>query len=140
MVRVTVVTEGELSELRVLAESLMIDSCTIKRATGYDTDPNTGARVVVYGDPFYDGPCRVIMPSGTGSDVHVLAQELATQNYITVCVPASSPPALADDVLTVTASQDPALAGRSLRIESFYGQTWSVERRYVCEESTTPDA
>lgn len=117
----------------------MADACTIRRKTGEAVDPDSGRVVVTFGDPFYQGPCRVRMMSGSGSDVHVLAQELSTQNQLIVCVPYASTLAESDDVVTV-ASSDPALDGRQLRVESFYGQTFSVERRYVCEESTTPDS
>lgn len=123
---------------RALAEALMLDSCTIRRRIGTTIDPNTGREVAAYGPPIYTGPCRVRMMGASGADVHA-PQEPATQDQLVVAVPAASTPAQADDILTITASTDAALQGRQLRVESFFGQTYSTQRRYVCEESTTPD-
>lgn len=48
-----------LPELRAHAESRMQRPCVARPVLGVDADPETGADVVVYGDPLYEGLCRL---------------------------------------------------------------------------------
>lgn len=48
-----------LPGLRAQAESRMKRTCTARPVLGVTADPATGADVVVYGDPVYEGRCRL---------------------------------------------------------------------------------
>lgn len=51
-----------LPELRAHAESRMQRPCVARVVTGVEPDPATGADVVTYGAPVYEGMCRVPAP------------------------------------------------------------------------------
>lgn len=48
-----------LPELRAHAESRMQRPSTARPVLGVTADPETGADVTEYGDPIYEGPCRL---------------------------------------------------------------------------------
>lgn len=48
-----------LPELRAHAESRMQRPCVARPVLDVDADPETGDDVVVYGDPLYEGLCRL---------------------------------------------------------------------------------
>ena len=48
-----------LPELRAHAESRMRRPCIARQVLGVTADPETGADVVVYGDPIFEGLCRL---------------------------------------------------------------------------------
>lgn len=48
-----------LPELRAHAESRMQRPCVARPVVGVTADPETGADVVVYGDPIFEGMCRL---------------------------------------------------------------------------------
>ena len=51
--------QAVLPELRAEAEARMNRSCVIREVTGVTADPVTGADVVTYGEPIYEGKCRL---------------------------------------------------------------------------------
>lgn len=57
-----------LPELRAAAESRMRRPCVARPVLGVDADPDTGADVVVYGDPIYQGMCRLRNRDAAASD------------------------------------------------------------------------
>lgn len=50
---------ASLPELRAHAESRMQRPCVARPVIGVTADPETGADVTEYGDPIYEGPCRL---------------------------------------------------------------------------------
>lgn len=48
-----------LPDLRAQAESRMQHACVARLAVGVTADPETGADVVEYGEPIYEGLCRL---------------------------------------------------------------------------------
>ena len=120
---------------RGLAESVMVDACTITaRSDGTTWDAVTGREVPTPGAVLYEGPCRVQLPAvQTGEDDaggHVWASR-----PVVVSVPVSAGDIPTDAVVAVTAATlDDALAGRAYRVVSSVVKTAGTARRLACEE------
>lgn len=118
---------------RQLAESLMTDTCVIRRKSGRATDPTTG----VVGDvwtPVWGGPCKLqeretqARNAQAGERVVVVARP-------ELHVPVDSPLVQVDDVAEVTGSLDPENVGRRVRIASLPVGSQKTARRYPVEEA-----
>jgi hypothetical protein len=127
---------GALPFMRAQAESMMTDSCVITRASG---DPVFNATTGKYDTPtpdtIYTGKCRIRTRSqflrdraADGGEHQVLIW-----SYI-VSVPLTVTDIRVDDVVTVTASTDPALVERELKARITNLATNSTARRIDCEE------
>lgn len=118
---------------QVLAESLMLDTCTISRAGAETFDDATGT----YSDTestVYSGKCR-LKPSVLSADRVAQAAERQIALWpFSVSLPVDVTDVELDDVVTVTASQDPSLVGVRLRIRSVARGTYLTARRVDCEE------
>ena len=128
---------GALPLLRRQAESMMVDTCTITRASGPPTfDAVTG----VYTDPtpttVYTGKCRVRTRSLgflRNREVEAGERETVIWPYM-VMVPVTDADVQVLDKVTVTASQDPALVGVTLRVRTAQLATNATARKLDCEE------
>lgn len=114
-----------LPELRAQAESLMVDTCVVKRPTGV-TSGALGEDVTTYATPYvYDGPCKIqdrdLSPreaeSGS-STADVLRSELH--------VPVSAGPFLTGDVVFI---DDEA----TWRVLAPHRKTWQTAQRLPVE-------
>ncbi len=126
-----------LSRGRRAAEAGMVDRCTIRRRTGETTD-DAGHVTLTYGppDPVYTGRCRVQQPDTqareeTPGEAYVLMLRRELQLPIAVVGLA------AGDEVTIDASVDPDLPGRTFVIRDLAGKTHATSRRVQVEEATS---
>ena len=125
-----------LSAGQTAAESLMTDTCTVRRATGaFTTDPNTGAQTPVYADLF-TSKCKVQARS-----LQALTAEAGGRTATTVRVelhlPLSADPVQTYDVAEITAVgalSDVQLLGREFTIAAPVAKSFATARRYEVEE------
>jgi hypothetical protein len=121
---------------RAIAESLMVDTCTVTYIDGTTWDENAGASVpnVV---TVYSGKCRVqrsgaMSPreasTGTGYEVGIDA--------IVAQLPLSATGLRRGQTLTVDTSQDPDLVGVKATVQANLAKTHATKRTLVCEEAT----
>jgi hypothetical protein len=124
-------------EGQALAESLMVDSCTITRRGGDPVfDDTTGTYTPATPTTVYTGVCKV-RPSNLSGNTTAQAGEREVSLWpFSVSIPVAEDADL-DDVVTVTASLDPSLVGRTLRVRSVARGTYLTARRLDCEEVST---
>lgn len=130
-----------LSRARARAELLMTDECVIRRSTGtISVDPDTGVATPEY-TLVYEGKCKVQTAGGIASQV-VSASGDATNVGGNVPVwslylhlPMSAVDCRPGDLAQITASVDPALAGRRLRLVNLQSEkTHATARRWNVSE------
>ena len=121
---------------RAAAEALMVDACTVRRATGETTDPDTGEVERTYAT-VYTGKCRVqqslaqAQQQDAGEDYMLLLR-------LEVQLPVAGSEGLSvGDEVTITASvNDPDLTGRVFRIRDLFHKTHATSRRVQATERT----
>lgn len=121
---------------RIAAQRLMIDTCVIRRRTGEDTNPDTGAVTAVW-DQVYAGPCKVgagaraAVPETPEAGEHAfVVQRWLLHLPITVTEPTQG------DLVTITAAGlDPALVGRTYRLAAEFAKSFPTARRIQFEET-----
>lgn len=113
----------------------MTDTCRIERQTGTAVDPNTGASVPTW-EPVYVGKCRVMSWSVATTSPNV-GQQRVDLLRMELHVPVSATGVAVNDVATITASRDPDLVGRRLRIDNLMHKTDETARRFPVEEVTS---
>lgn len=143
MVRADV--EYAIAEGRALAESLMLDSCTIARLGELVTDPVTHVATPsseqVYPDPEWPirhpwkhGPCKVQTWQSQESNPEAGGATFTVQRY-RVDVPVGSfVPQIGDVVMIATAALDPHLVGRKYRVVALLHKTMSTAYRLGVDE------
>ena len=123
------------------AERLMTDTCVIRRPTGaISVDPDTGVATPEY-TLVYEGKCKVQTAGGIASQV-VSASGDATNvggNVPVWSLYLHLPMLAADcrpgDLAQITASVDPALVGRRLRLVNLQSEkTHATARRWNVSE------
>ena len=124
---------GTLPFLRVQAESLMVDACTITRPGEPVTDPDTGA-VTDSMTPVYSGICKV-----QSKDSSVASADVAGASFVVVSRQVHIPAGVADvrngDVVTVTASLlNPFGVGKRYRVEGFTPDSYETAARIPVKE------
>ena len=115
-----------LPGLRAQAESLMVDTCRIRRPIGQTTDPLSGESVPVYRVPdVYVGPCKV---QDTGNQAREVdsGSSLATLTSLEVHVPVSAESVAAGDFIEVGA--------RKFRADRPHRKTWQTAQRIPVTE------
>lgn len=115
-------TPSVLERARGNAESLMTDECTVTRPGEAVTDPATGV-VKPASMQVYAGRCKVQTSGGLASEnvEGSAAQTMGAVSLVwSLCVhfPYGTPGLRAGDVVEVTESANPLLAGRRLRLVS----------------------
>ncbi len=118
-----------LARLRVTAETIMLDACTITRATLSVLDEETGLypRTAV---TVYSGPCQYKPAPTSTVDAAGIAVD-ATRPLIELPWVDAAAAVLPGDVVTLTAGP------RSGTVAEVYAEvtgTTSVARRYTCEQ------
>lgn len=121
---------------QALAESLMLDACTITRNDGDPVFDSTTGTYSQPTTPIYTGKCRV-KPSVLSGNTTVQAGEerVALWPY-SVSVPVAVADVRLDDIVTVTTSADASLIGVTLRVRSIGRGTFITARRLDCEETS----
>lgn len=123
---------------RVAAESLMVDACTITRATAGSTfDETTLTYSGGSSATLYSGKCRVKPRDNADRVVQYGERAVSFWPYI-VSVPMSVTTVELNDVITVTASAlDASLVGLSLRVREVLSGSHLTARRLSCEENAS---
>jgi len=117
-----------------MAESLMLDTCTVKRVTGVTTDLLTGADVPTY-STIYTGKCKVATFQPQERNPEVGGATLTVQRY-SVHVPVGAFVPAVGQVVTITdAALDPNLTGRMFRVVALLHKTAATAYRLSVEES-----
>jgi hypothetical protein len=118
---------------RIAAEALMVDTCTIKRAASFATDPETGIATPTY-STIYTGKCRLKLPVAVARPVTAGQAQEFTQHPI-LSLPATTTGILVDDILTITASLlMPSLVGRVFHVRAVPGQSHMTAARFEVME------
>ncbi len=121
---------------RAAAEELMVDACTVTRASAETTFNTTTLQyTAVAATSVYTGKCRVRPSGGQASDRQAQAGERQVSLWpFVVSVPISVTGLAVDDLVTVTASAlDADLGGLQLRIREVIQGTHITARRLGCE-------
>jgi len=125
---------GVLVELRADAESLMTDTCVVRRVAGVTVDSLTGKETPTYVQQ-YAGPCKVQSTALESRTPEVIGHT-ATVQHLAVHFPVGAFAMLPGDVVEITASAvDPMLAGREFRtVEELPVKTYATAYRVSVEE------
>lgn len=124
-----------LPDLRVAAESLMTSTCTIRADDGAEvTDPESGEVTRAPGTEVYSGPCRVRQPGNWGRTAEAGGEQISPNSF-QVSVPFAVSTVERGHRVTVDASDDPQLVGRTftVRFSPVMGAHITA-RRLICEE------
>lgn len=128
-----------LPELRAHAESQQTDRCVVDRFLGSEPSPLPPFDLVdTYGDPIYDGPCRVQRPGGSagGTEPVVGEQEFGVLT-VHFQLPLSAVGIKRGDrvrVTSVDAGSDPDLLELVATVRANLTKTNATKRTLVCEE------
>lgn len=118
---------------RRMAESLMVDTCTIRRVTGSSTNDNTAVVTPTY-STVYTGKCKLQRPSAGGRrDIAEASVVLAPLELHLPVVGSES--VRVDDVVTIdTSTMDAALPGKVFRIAGPADASLRTARRFPVTE------
>lgn len=123
---------------RVAAEALMVDACTITRATGGRAFNTTlGAYSARTTGTIYTGACQVQIAGNADALTPDVAGADVTVQQLVVKVPVTAQGHRVQDLVTITASTlDASLVGRTYRVTALHGKSFATARRLQCEEIT----
>jgi hypothetical protein len=117
---------------RRMAESMMLDTCTVRRVTGEVTDDN--GNVTPTYSAVYAGVCKVQTNEGVQTNPEVAGATATVQRY-TVHVPVGAFEPAVGQVVNISAARlDPYLAGRSFRVVALLHKTAATAYRLAVEE------
>lgn len=121
-------------DLRIAAQSMMIDEGTIKRpGTGTGTlDPVTGDWTPAAGTTIYTGRCRVRRPDAQQQQV-VFGDISTTISRFVVNLPSNAPLVAVGDVFTLTATDDPEILNVAMRVVSVVAKSVLMYRQLGLE-------
>jgi hypothetical protein len=117
--------------VRAIAEDAMTDECTITRGGTRTFDRAAMKYTGEAGATQYDGPCR-IQPDPGRDKVVEAGGELVTLRRFTVSLPLSAIDVKVDDHVTFTASRDPGLIGRQMRVINVAAGSYEGQRHLTC--------
>lgn len=112
----------------------MTSTCTVFAAGTEVTDPVTG-EVTRTAVTIWAGPCRVRPSARQGVDVSVGGAELRAFDFL-VSIPFSVTDVITKHRLTITASPDESLIGRTLEVQDVAAGDHLTARRLSCNEVT----
>ena len=118
------------------AERLMLDRCRIRPVIGDTTDPVTGVVTPVYGDPVYEGRCKIQSQRPWPSNPDAGEREWAlvpTELHLPV---AGTADVTTGHYVQITSSVDAGNVGREFRIRTGDRKTLQTAVRYLVEEVT----
>lgn len=134
-----------LTRMRSSAQSLMTDTCTVKRATGeLSVDPETGVSTPLQ-SLVYEGACKVQTYGGVASESSVSGSQgtLGTkvaQWSLTVHFPYATPGLQSGDIVEIHQSQNTALTNRKLRLINLQSEkTHATALRWNVKEITSEE-
>lgn len=124
-----------VAEGQAAAEALMTDACGITRGSGERVYNSETHQYETPSDSVYVGKCRV-KPSALSGNTTAQAGDTDVSLWpFTVSIPVTADAEL-NDVVTITASSDPTLVDRKLRVRSVARGTHITARRLDCEEDS----
>jgi hypothetical protein len=124
-----------LARGQAAAEALMVDACTIRRATGETNDAH-GYTSTTY-TTIYTGKCRIQQQSSAQAQQHDAAEDYLLMLRLEVQVPMTVTGVQAGDEVLITASAlDPDLPGRTFRVHDLAHKTHATARRLGVVERT----
>ena len=116
---------ARLPALQAAAEAQMTESCTIAYPTGTEPDPLTGEDVTTYGDPVYEGRCKV-----QDRELQARESESASSTSDTlgkeIHLPVDAPTINHGAVVTMG-------DGRTFRVLASHRKTWQTAQRLPVE-------
>lgn len=119
------------------AEALMVDTCRIRPVLDTEYDPDTMRDVPVYGDPVYEGMCKVQRYSGVAPGNPAAGEHRWTVAQLQLHLPVSGSELVElDQLAEITASVDPANVGRRFRIRDGDRKSLQTAVRFAVEEVT----
>ena len=127
-----------LPELRAHAESMMVDTCTVTRASAGApvVDNNSGTVTPAAPRTIYSGPCRVQVPDAVEKAEEAGGDALSVQAAIISLPVAGSEAVAVGDVVTVTsATFDADLAEVDYVVRGLHRKSHATARRLRCEEA-----
>lgn len=121
---------------RRMAESLMVDSCTVRRRTGTTTDPNTGEVTPTYTVIRTGQKCKV-QTRGYWGEARDVGEAAVVILSLEIQFPTSVTDLVTRDEITIDSSQnDPTLVGRVFRLKDLSHKSFATARRVMCQEVT----
>lgn len=123
---------GLVTAGRKFHEQIMEDACTIAREGTRILNESNGQYAVAL-TTVYTGPCRLVVQPRQPQDSNAVGQ-LESTTHARLDLPVSASTSIRDgDVVTFTASVDPALVGVKYRLRGIAGQTHATARRFFVE-------
>jgi hypothetical protein len=112
-----VAADAVLGRGQALAESRMVDTCTIRRALGWTTDDFSGVRTATYLNPDpYIGKCRIKQVDALPEN-HDVGQDYVVLSRLQLHLPVAVTGIQVGDEVTITASlYDPDLPGKVFQV------------------------
>lgn len=118
------------------AEASMVDTCTIRRVTGTTDDPDTGYGVKTYLSPNpYTGKCRVQQGIAQAAEDDA-GEDFQLRLRLVVQLPVTVVGVEIGDEVTITASRDLDLVGRTFLVRDLFHKTDETARRIGVTERT----
>ncbi len=113
----------------------MLDTCTVRRATGQALNETTGQYTPTY-SVIYTGKCKLQYAGRTSQgESEAGGREVITLGMF-LHLPVTVTAVAVDDVATVDTSIDPAAVGRKLRVAQLAYKTFLTARRLQVEDVT----
>lgn len=123
--------DATLADARALAESLMVDSCTVSLGSGEPVfNPATGQYETPSSD-VYSGKCR-IQSGGTQAANPEAGGAVFTVERVELQLPFGTDLRVGD-IITVTASANPGLVNNRYRVTGLGEKTHATSSRYTVE-------
>ena len=124
-----------LARGRMMAERMMVDTCTIRRRTGESTGP--GGVITPTYDVLYQGKCRFQQPNAQAVEERP-GEAFALMLRIELQIPMSVTGLQAEDEVTCdTSAHDPDLPGRVFSVRDLAHKTHATARRIGLQERTS---
>lgn len=125
---------AELAWCRETHALAMPDVCEIRHPGGAAGafNPDTGSTPTTPNQPFYDGACAAQDDPAAARELLVAEQEVAL-GVTVVRVPWDVTEVAEGDLVTVTVSADPVLAGRGeMTVQKVQASSFATARRLIC--------
>jgi hypothetical protein len=123
--------------LRSMVDGWLNDECVIHSPSAPVFDLGVGIDTVGEGAQVYAGKCR-LRPTG-GARVVIAGDAPMTLRLFDLTLPWDTEGVLVDQLVTLTASNDPYVMDRVYRVVDVQGGSDSVYRRLVVEDTLTID-
>lgn len=128
--------ETVLARAHAAAALGMVDTCLIQRVNSTIVDSETGKVTPVYAT-VYTGQCKVQQRAVRGGAPVVVGEASIFDSQLELHLPVNVTTVQPDDVVTITASIDPDLVGRTFHLRGPAHKTYLTARRMHMVEVTS---